>query len=170
MTPAAVEYSISGHTKINILNFRDIAKAFEWTWFQDDETGAWNSVGMFELSIDSERGISSRIGEGGIDISIGNIIEGIQGAGDLLRLTRISSQVGFKGDLVSSLNLAAHKETYGFGSEDWLMAQKILDGTYKVGLKNSESNEGGTFEGNTIYLNEKLFGDGFDSSSNIEFR
>jgi len=69
--------------------------------------------------------------------------------------------------LVSSLNLAAHKETYGFGSEDWLMAQKILEGKYKVGLKDLENNEGGTFEGNTIYLNEKLFGDGFDSSANI---
>jgi len=76
---AGVEYGISGHTTVNILNFRDIAKAFNWTWFQNDETGAWNSVGMFELTIDRDRGISSRIGEGGIDLSIGNIVEAFQG-------------------------------------------------------------------------------------------
>jgi len=86
---AGIEYGISGHTSVNILNFRDLAKAFGFNWFRkqitDPNTGEsrytdeWNSVGMFELTFDRDRGISSRIGEGGIDLSIGNIVEAFQG-------------------------------------------------------------------------------------------
>jgi len=108
---AGVEFGISGHTTVNILNFRDIAKTFGWDWFKGgreniftgEASGGWRSVGLFQLSIDSERGISSRIGMGGIDLSLGNIVD------------------SFKG--ISALNLNAQiveesKKNLGYGIEE----------------------------------------------------
>jgi hypothetical protein len=100
---AGVEYGISGHTTVNLLNFSDIAKVFHWDWFQKQSynqatgesvpSGEWNSVGLFELTIDSKRGLSSRIGQGGIDLSLGSIVDAFRGLDILGKTMKIDSMV-----------------------------------------------------------------------------
>jgi hypothetical protein len=143
---AGVEYGISGHTTVNLLNFRDIAKAFHWDWFRKDSNqcqnnGAWNSVGLFELTIDSKRGISSTIGQGGIDLSIGNIYDALKGIGDVSKIAsfRLGGEKGnttFEGiTLLGNTNIEQNHE----------IAQQLLNrelnAEYKEGIKDEAGHD-----------------------------
>jgi len=171
---AGVEYGISGHTTINILNFSDIAKAFGWDWFQKAQTdkngkvlyvdengnyveqggkiartGQWNSVGMFELTFDSERGVSSRIGMNGIDLSIGSFVDAFRGINLLGEISTLDSMIEneeISGDASIAEKKFKLRNQISFGNDkDREMLARIMAGKDTLSIGSEVKNNGKGF-------------------------
>ncbi len=150
---AGVEFGISGHTSVNLLNFRDIAKAMQWDWFKGGRanmfTGqasdGWRSVGLFQMNIDSRRGISSQIGMGGVDLSLGNIVDSFKGIAALQLNAQIvkesNNYLGYGVD--AREKAAAMRATLDFGSqEDKQLIMNSLAGVDRLFMMQNVSGDG----------------------------
>ncbi len=88
----ATEFGMTGKTTINVLNFGNLARRFNWDWFkyaeknEDGEWGrgdSWASQGMLELHIGQHTSNNYfQLGGAGFDFSLGTIARSFGGLSD----------------------------------------------------------------------------------------
>jgi len=175
---AGVEYAIAGETTINILNFRDLAEPLGLNFFKGGRenifTGkaseGWRSVGMLEIGISRDRGISGKIGMGGIDLSIGKIGSALSGLAETMKVLAYKlgdERKNAELDLIAAAG-------YDLNEDNWDLAKKMYSGELETGwedIKSKEGNEGfGYFDRNNknrIVFSNSLLGGGKDNAAKL---
>ena len=139
LASTAITYGITGEATFNVLNIADF--------------GANASSGLFEVSFNKDKGLSARLGTGGVDLSLKNLksaISGLNAVNKNMQINKVAKQ--------SNMNnvATALRVQYGFGDETQLSnLDSILKGqsALKAGKGEGEAQTITENGKRTIYLN-----------------
>jgi hypothetical protein len=127
---AGVSYAMTGETTLNALNLKDLSG------------GKLGSMGLLELRLGGEGGVSMRIGTGGTDVSLGTVATAIAGLGHWGKNIEIEAAAERNGMANVATGL---RGLYGFGDDiDKAELESVLRGNTK--LLAGSGGEGGRTE------------------------
>ena len=150
LASSAVSFAFTGNATFNILNLTDF--------------GTRINGGLLELTVGKD-GISSKIGNGGTNISYSNIKSSIAGIKEASKVTDWKY-----GSLESSSNLnSINMLAYTNSKDNLKIAKDIWNENLAVEYGDFEGNALGRAdrESNTIYISDKLLGGGKEGSAQI---
>jgi hypothetical protein len=147
LASSAVSFAIDGQATFNLLNISDF--------------GVKSNTGLFELTV-GKKGVSSRIGTGGTNISMGNLMASFNGAKATVKNTQINNAVNknYEGNKNVANMLRAQ---YGFGDKVQLdQLDSILKGNTELVFGNTTDGQAQTVDENgkrIVHMNMDQNGD-----------
>lgn len=139
LASAGLSYGLTGEATFNILNISDF--------------GAGASSGLLEMTLSKDRGVITRLGTGGTDLSFGTVSSSLQGIKNLnknMQITRAANRNNM-GNAAT-----AFRTQYGFGDEKQLaQLEEILKGRTELKRGNGDGKAQTVTENGkrTVYLN-----------------
>ena len=139
LASAGLSYGLTGEATFNILNISDF--------------GAGASSGLLEMTLSKDRGVITRLGTGGTDLSFGTVSSSLQGIKNLnknMQITRAANRNNM-GNAATAL-----RTQYGFGDEKQLaQLEEILKGRTELKRGNGDGKAQTVTENGkrTVYLN-----------------
>ncbi len=139
LASAGLSYGLTGEATFNILNISDF--------------GAGASSGLLEMTLSRDRGVTSRLGTGGTDLSYGTVSSSLQGIKTLnknMQITRAASRNNM-GSAATAL-----RTQYGFGDDKQLaQLEEILKGRTELKRGDGDGRAQTVTENGkrTVYLN-----------------
>ncbi|MCR4900490.1 MAG: hypothetical protein K5907_06715 [Treponema sp.] len=147
LASSAVSFAIDGQATFNLLNISDF--------------GVKSNTGLFELTV-GKKGVSSRIGTGGTNISMGNLMASLNGAKATVKNTQINNAVNknYEGNKNVANMLRAQ---YGFGDKvQQAQLDSILKGNTELVFGNTTDGQAQTVDENgkrIVHMNMDQNGD-----------
>lgn len=139
LASAGLSYGLTGEATFNILNISDF--------------GAGASSGLLEMTLSKDRGVTTRLGTGGTDLSFGTVsssLQGIKALNKSMQITRAANRNNM------SSAATALRTQYGFGDEKQLaQLEEILKGRTELKRGNGDGRAQTVTENGkrTVYLN-----------------
>ncbi len=139
LASVGLSYGLTGEATFNILNISDF--------------GAGASSGLLEMTLSKEKGVTTRLGTGGTDLSFGTVSSSLQGIKALnknMQITRAANRNSM-GNAATAL-----RTQYGFGDEKQLaQLEEILKGRTELKRGNGDGKAQTVTENGkrTVYLN-----------------
>ena len=145
----AVNYSLSGDMGFNLINLSMFGIPGA-----DEKTPL--SMGLFEVNI-GKNGITTKIGSGGVDISIGKVASALSGMRDAISVMKAKAAALF-GNMGSISTIDSSNMMSYNGGRDFELARSIKNGKMKV--QYGKIDGGGMYNVNTdvITITEELLG------------
>ena len=150
LASSAVSFAFTGNATFNILNLTDF--------------GTRINGGLLELTVGKD-GISSKIGNGGTNISYSNIKSSIAGIKEASKVTDWKYGSLESSSTMNSINMLANTNS----KDNLKIAKDIWNENLEVEYGDFEGNALGRAdrESNTIYISDKLLGGGKEGSAQI---
>ena len=173
LASSAATYAMTGNAKLNVMNFRDIAQAFNLDFFKSKQNpGDWNSVGMLEMNFGKD-GFNMNMGMGGTDVSASLLAASAYGFRDMSKITYAKASYKFGDDRgISKLNAINKLAVTGANgnAENKKLAEALWERKVKSKFADLGANEFGRYDEknkDTILLSNALRGNTDEASAKL---
>ncbi len=161
LTTAALNYGFTGETTLNVLNVADLLPSdmFKGTKLK----GKSISSGLLEVSV-GKKGVKSRIGNGGTDISFGTLRTAFAGAKEAKKITSWKYGGIEKRSTLNGINMLGWTKN----DNNKKLSKEIWDETLGVEYGDTDGDYGNYRQGDKkITLSRDLLGGGAEASAKL---